>query len=110
MASRFNIFCKALKNRELLQPKLYFKKFNEIDPSFLKQIGIRAIGIDKDNTITLPSVNKVYSQIDLSKLKKDFALAIFSNTYGSEKFDLPFLDEIPVIQHGTKKPLGKKSL
>ena len=106
--TRLAIFFKALRNRQLLRPKLCYKKFNEIDIKFLKGNGIRAVGIDKDNTITLPHANKVHNQINLSKLKSNFALAVFSNTSGSEKFDLPFLEGIPVIQHGTKKPLGNE--
>jgi predicted HAD superfamily phosphohydrolase YqeG len=107
MNIHFGIFYKALRNPDLLRPKLYFKEFNEIDLNFLRRMGIKAIGIDKDNTITLPEVNEVSNRIDLSEIKRDFKLAIFSNTSGSTNFDLLSLDEIPVIQHGTKKPLGK---
>lgn len=106
MGFRIGIFYKAFRNRELLHPKLYFKRFTEIDTSFLKGIGIKAIGIDKDNTITLPEVDEISSEVDLSKMKKDFNLAIFSNTLGSTNFDQTSLDGIPIIHHGTKKPLG----
>ena len=65
-----------------MKPDAYYKDIYEIDYKELKDLGIKNIFFDVDNTIIPYTVNKVTDEnIKLfNKLKKDFNLVIVSNS------------------------------
>ena len=65
-----------------MRPDAYYKNIYEIDYKELKEIGIKNIFFDVDNTIIPYTLDKVSSrEIELfNKLKKDFNLVIASNS------------------------------
>ena len=65
-----------------MKPEAYYKDIYEIDYNELKELGIKNIFFDVDNTIIPYTVNKVTEDnIKLfNKLKKDFNLVIVSNS------------------------------
>ena len=68
-----------------MRPDAYYKNIYEIDYKELKEIGIKNIFFDVDNTIIPYTLDKVSSrEIELfNKLKKDFNLVIASNSNSS---------------------------
>lgn len=96
----------------LLRPKLTIKDLNELNVTDLLERGIKAIGLDKDNVLTLPDDNAVHPRVKdpVQELSKHFELAVFSNSIGSSKDFQPssnrHIGNVPVVEHGTRKPLG----
>lgn len=89
-----------------LKPTLYLDRFEQLTPALLKKLGITALLLDVDNTLSdghgLPIAPEVEAHIDLLK-KEGVRLCILSNN-GAErvgKFSEPL--GIPYIAHA-KKP------
>lgn len=68
-----------------MKPDAYYKNIFDIDYKELKDLGIKNIFFDVDNTIIPYTLDKVSTkEIDLfTKLKKDFNLVIASNSNSS---------------------------
>lgn len=100
----------------ILRPHLFANSLADVDPLSLAGRGIRVVGFDKDNCLTLPHRQEVYSgnAEAVSRYKRTFGLEnlfIFSNSSGSRGHPNPeTIDQIRVIDHGTKKPFGGKIL
>jgi phosphatidylglycerophosphatase GEP4 len=107
------------KQRHLARPDIFCKTISDIDWRLLKeQHGIRAIVLDKDNTLTAPYVDHIYPSLEQS-VENLFAVfpkesvAILSNSAGTpDDLDNKQADNvlaqlgIPVIKHAEKKPEG----
>ena len=65
-----------------MKPDAYYKDIYEIDYKELKELGIKNIFFDVDNTIIPYTVNKVTEENKklFNELKKDFNLVIVSNS------------------------------
>lgn len=108
------LYCRALfLQRSLLQPKMSVKSLADLDVQFLSDLGIKAIGLDKDNVLTFPDEPNMCDSVKehFKELEKHFDLAVFSNSVGSNKDCAPNtfsrkIRNIPVVEHGTRKPHG----
>ena len=74
---------------ELLVPHLHVASVEEIDWPLLKKQGYRHVVFDKDNTLTLPYVNKIHSSVEKSfnhcvELFGASNVVLFSNSAGSK--------------------------
>ena len=94
------------------RPNLRIRKLCELDIMQLKAKGIRAVGLDKDNVLTLPDELALHVSVKLPirLLQEHFELAVFSNSVGSNKDFKPhenrFIESVPIVEHGTRKPFG----
>lgn len=92
--------------------KLRLRHLGELDSCYLRSLGIKAIGLDKDNVLTYPDDPQMHASVKgvVERLKMEFPLAVFSNSIGSRVDYLPnlqrFIGSIPVVEHGTSKPRG----
>ena len=101
--------------QRLFGPSLHLKTLIQLVPRLdrLKEIGINAIVLDKDNCITLPHQLNLHPSVvpALSQITRQFPTAILSNSAGSFKdVGMKQADQlenslcIPVIRHNSMKP------
>ena len=100
----------------ILRPDLRLTSLTRL-PSFfplLKQLGINAVVLDKDNCLTLPDQFSIHPSIEevVPQILANFQCAILSNSAGSFKDagmhqanKLEQALQIPVIRHNSMKPL-----
>jgi len=91
----------------LCYPKMYKKRINDIDYDKLKNIGIKCLAFDLDNTIALIDQDIITKETELllRSLKNDFIIVIISNN--REKRVKKYAD---ILECGyvckAKKPFG----
>lgn len=91
----------------LCYPKMYKKKIQDINYQKLKELGIKCLIFDLDNTIALID-QKLITKEDkdfLIKLKKDFIVIIISNNKKNRVKDYADILECDYI-YKAKKPLS----
>lgn len=101
--------------KSYLIPHLSVQSLAQIDPVTLKKAGIKAILLDKDNTLTIPYGKKIHPSVrkSFAQFKKVFGknVAIISNSAGTA--DDPGFKEaqqiekdlgVKVFKHRLKKP------
>jgi len=101
----------------LLRPDVCVDNISSIDIAALHRRGIRAVVLDKDNTITAPYSDQVHhaAASGLTRIRETFtntnAVSILSNSAGTDD-DVDHADAlhiesslgVPVIRHKKKKP------
>ena len=91
----------------MLQPNILCDKIYDIDPALLEQMGIKALALDVDNTLTLHDSQEVPDRVRafLEKMKeKGMALFIISNK-SCERVK-PFAEGLGLeFVHSAAKPL-----
>lgn len=106
-----------LQRPSLLKPHLCVQNISHIDVDELRRCGVKAVVLDKDNTITAPYADDVHpaAALGLERLRKAFpaarAVSILSNSAGTPD-DVGHADALhiekslglPVIRHLHKKP------
>ena len=95
---------------KLFKPSFYFKKVNDIDPQFLKELKIKTILLDVDNTLTPPDSNILFDGVKdfLENLKNEnFKIFIVSNNSEKRVASFAKIVNLPYIFHA-HKPLPFK--
>jgi phosphatidylglycerophosphatase GEP4 len=106
-----------LRRPQLLKPRLCVANLNSLDVQHLVAAGVRAVILDKDNTVTAPYADHVHAGAveGLQRLRDAFpgrhSVAILSNSAGTDD-DAEHADArnieaslgLPVIRHSHKKP------
>jgi phosphatidylglycerophosphatase GEP4 len=95
----------------MFSPTYYFKNLKQIPWEKLKEMKIKLILLDKDNTITKHKENEIMDKQTMEKINSMFEVMVVSNHEGSKK-DLNFkkakemekLLGIEIWKHGGKKP------
>eukprot|EP01025_Chloroclados_australasicus_P042079 TRINITY_DN44823_c0_g1_i1.p1 TRINITY_DN44823_c0_g1~~TRINITY_DN44823_c0_g1_i1.p1 ORF type:complete len:236 (-),score=12.28 TRINITY_DN44823_c0_g1_i1:610-1269(-) len=112
------LFTQVLRKKELALAHLDVKTINDIPWRQLRRAGFKGVIFDKDNTLTLPYQDLIYSDIveGLERCKSAFRsnIVVFSNSAGLVQFDpkgneAKQLEErigISVLRHKSKKPGG----
>ena len=94
----------------LFKPSFYFKKVTDIDPQFLKELKIKTILLDVDNSLTPPDSNILFDGVKafLENLKNEnFKIIIVSNNSEKRVASFAKLVDLPYIFHA-QKPLPFK--
>lgn len=80
----------------LFRPKIYKKNIQDINYDKLKELGVKCLIFDLDNTLGLMSHKKCPedTKVLIEKLKKDFMVFICSNN--TKKRIRPYLDELGI--------------
>ena len=106
----------------LALPDISCANVGALDFAGMKRAGIRALVLDKDNTLTAPYAMEVHSECaeGVHRMMTEFTvdqLGIVSNSAGSsddrdgaEARKVESMLGIPVVVHGTKKPDGFESI
>ncbi len=100
---------------KIFYPRRYFKSFSDIEPGFLKSLGLKAVLVDLDNTIVRRDEAHFTPQARewiLSLLSEGFRVAIISNNSRRRVEDLARQAGVPAV-HRAVKPLSapfKKAL
>jgi len=106
-----------VRNQNLMVPHFTVNTIAEISPQLLYDQGVRAVVFDKDNTLTAPYINEIYTSLKpvVEQFREVFGenMAILSNSAGT-KDDVDYSDAneiesklgIAVIRHDLKKPEG----
>ena len=91
------------------EPKSYYKNIYSVNYQRLKELGIKLIIIDLDNTLGLVKDNimPTKSKELVSKLKKDFIIVVASNNF--EKRVKPFVDNVCDYVSVSLKPTKRLS-
>ena len=100
-----------------LIPHMHYKNINSLEPEFFRQIGIKGVIFDKDNTLANPYAYSVHPEIEntFKTFKEVYGshVAIISNSAGipSDKKDekarrIEKAFGVRVIRHKKKKPEG----
>eukprot|EP00750_Incisomonas_marina_P009346 INCI15955.1.p1 GENE.INCI15955.1~~INCI15955.1.p1 ORF type:complete len:243 (-),score=39.74 INCI15955.1:314-1042(-) len=106
-----------LQRPSLLKPRLCVENISHLDIDELRRCGVKAVVLDKDNTITAPYADNVHpsAALGLERLQNAFptprAVSILSNSAGTPD-DVGYADALhiektlglPVIRHLHKKP------
>jgi phosphatidylglycerophosphatase GEP4 len=105
-------------HEELAIPHVSVPDIRWVDWQAVRRAGFEGAAFDKDNTLTLPYIEKVHPELQksLEDCKKAFdgRVCLFSNSAGLEQFDpegrvaakLEAELGIPVLRHSEKKPAG----
>lgn len=102
--------CKGMIIINLFKPNFYFEKVNDINPKFLKELKIKTILLDVDNTLTPPNSNVLFEgvKIWLENLKNEgFKIIIVSNNDEKRVSSFAKIVNLPYIFHA-HKPLPFK--
>jgi len=94
----------------LFRPNFYFKKITDINPLFLKDLKIKTILLDVDNTLTPPDSNILFEGVKsfLENLKNEnFKIIIVSNNDEKRVSSFAKIVNLPYIFHA-HKPLTFK--
>jgi len=106
-----------VRNQNLMVPHFTVNTITEISPQLLYDQGVRAVVFDKDNTLTAPYINEIFTTLKpvVEQFREVFGenMAILSNSAGT-KDDVDYSDAneiesklgIAVIRHDLKKPEG----
>ncbi len=91
----------------LLQPTRMLKRVYDITPQFLAELGVKAVALDVDNTLThsnSPAIEQIMSDWLVQTRREGFALIIISNNFRqrvgpfAQKLELDYI-------YNAKKPL-----
>ena len=108
-------------DKSLIIPQLRVKSINDLSPQKMVDSGIKAVLVDKDNTVTKPYQLEIYQPFieRVNQFKDIFKdrFKILSNSAGSSD-DIEYRDAlrieeslgIDVIRHRHKKPLGGEEI
>ena len=107
----------ALRPRALLRPSECVLNISHVDAAALRARGIRAVVLDKDNTVTAPYADEVHpdAAAGLARMRAAFpgprGVVILSNSAGTPDdeghADAARIEDrlgLPVIRHARKKP------
>ncbi|ODQ50472.1 HAD-superfamily phosphatase [Saitoella complicata NRRL Y-17804] len=114
---------RAFLSPSLATPHLHLPSIAHISFPALKRAGIRAIAFDKDNTLTAPYADEIWSEFEggWEECKRVFGrenVCVVSNSLGTPD-DPNFTAEkrivhpglgVEVLQHTLKKPAGSDAL
>lgn len=98
---------------KIFKPFQKYSSLLDVKSEYLKELNIKTILIDKDNTITKHESSEIENHLKehLNELKKEFEILIISNREGSKKDvnfkmaqDLESKININILRHGSKKP------
>ena len=95
---------------KLFKPNFYFKKVTDIDSQFLKELKIKTILLDVDNTLTPPDSNVLFDGVKdfLENLKnQNFKIIIVSNNDEKRVASFAKIVGLPYVFHA-HKPLPFK--
>lgn len=95
---------------DLFRPNFHYEKITDINPQFLKELKIKTILLDVDNTLTPPDSNVMFDGVEawLEDLKnQNFKIIVVSNNDEKRVSSFAKIVDLPYIFHA-HKPLTFK--